>query len=83
MKPVEDMTAMEVCAVLVAREAAKLIGEEEIARLYDIHCAKLKKEIEAKNVKSVSAEFQKELLEAVKAEEAEVERRKAGEKSDQ
>ena len=41
--------------------------EEEIHRLYDIHCAKLKKEIEAKHVEEVSDEFKKELLASVRS----------------
>ena len=61
MKPVEEMNAMEVCAYLVAKTAGKEIGEDEIRRLYDIHCAKLKKELAEKNVGKVSDEFRKEL----------------------
>lgn len=66
MKPVEEMNAMEVCAYLVAITSKNAISEEEIRRLYDIHCAKLKKEIEAKHVEEVSAEFKKELLASVR-----------------
>ena len=61
MKPVEEMNAMEVCAYLVAMASRKEIGEDEIRRLYDIHCAKLKKELAEKNVGKVSDEFRKEL----------------------
>ena len=61
MKPVEEMNAMEVCAYLVAKASTKEIGEDEIRRLYDIHCAKLKKELAEKNVGKVSDEFRKEL----------------------
>ena len=61
MKPVEEMNAMEVCAYLVAKASRKEIGEDEIRRLYDIHCAKLKKELAEKNVGKVSDEFRKEL----------------------
>ena len=61
MKPVEEMNAMEVCAYLVAKTSRKEIGEDEIRRLYDIHCAKLKKELAEKNVGKVSDEFRKEL----------------------
>ena len=50
MKPVEEMNAMEVCAYLVAKASRKEIDEDEIRRLYDIHCAKLKKELAEKNV---------------------------------
>ena len=67
MKPVEEMNAMEVCAYLVAITSKNAISEEEIRRLYDIHCAKLKKEIEAKHVEEVSDEFKKELLASVRA----------------
>ena len=77
MKTIEEMNAMEVCAYLVAKTSEKLIGQGEIRRLYDIHCAKLKKEIEANAVKDVSAEFRKELLETVRAE---ARLREAGEK---
>lgn len=49
MKPVEEMNAMEVCAYLVAKASRKEISEDEIRRLYDIHCAKLKKELAEKN----------------------------------
>ncbi len=66
MKPVEEMNAMEVCAYLVAITSKNAISEEEIRRLYDIHCAKLKKEIEAKHVEEVSDEFKKELLASVR-----------------
>ena len=52
---------MEVCAYLVAKTSRKEIGEDEIRRLYDIHCAKLKKELAEKNVGKVSDEFRKEL----------------------
>ena len=61
MKPVEEMNAMEVCAYLVAKTAGKEIDDAEILRLYDIHCAKLKKELAEKNVGKVSDEFRKEL----------------------
>ena len=61
MKPVEEMNVMEVCAYLVAKASGKEIGEDEIRRLYDIHCAKLKKELAEKNVGNVSDEFRKEL----------------------
>ena len=61
MKPVEEMNAMEVCAYLVAKASRKEIGEDEIRRLYDIHCAKLKRELAEKNVGKVSDEFRKEL----------------------
>ena len=61
MKPVEEMNAMEVCAYLVAKTAGKEIDDAEIRRLYDIHCAKLKKELAEKNVGKVSDEFRKEL----------------------
>ena len=61
------MNAMEVCAYLVAITSKNAISEEEIHRLYDIHCAKLKKEIEAKHVEEVSDEFKKELLASVRA----------------
>ena len=67
MKPVEEMNAMEVCAYLVSITSKNAISEEEIHRLYDIHCAKLKKEIEAKHVEEVSDEFKKELLASVRA----------------
>ena len=67
MKPVEEMNAMEVCAYLVAITSKNAISEEEIRRLYDIHCAKLKKEIEAKHVEEVSDEFEKELLASVRS----------------
>ena len=63
MKPVEEMNAMEVCAYLVAKTAGKEIDDAEIKRLYDIHCAKLKKELAEKNVGKVSDEFRKELAE--------------------
>ena len=66
MKPVEEMNAMEVCAYLVAITSKNAISEGEIRRLYDIHCAKLKKEIEAKHVEEVSDEFKKELLASVR-----------------
>ena len=52
---------MEVCAYLVAKTAGKEIDDAEILRLYDIHCAKLKKELAEKNVGKVSDEFRKEL----------------------
>ena len=42
-------------------EEAKEIDDAEILRLYDIHCAKLKKELAEKNVGKVSDEFRKEL----------------------
>lgn len=61
MKPVEEMNATEVCAYLVAKTAGKEIDDAEIKRLYDIHCAKLKKELAEKNVGKVSDEFRKEL----------------------
>ena len=61
MKPVEEMNAMEVCAYLVAKASKKEIDDAEIRRLYDIHCAKLKKELAEKNVGKVSDEFRKEL----------------------
>lgn len=61
MKSVEEMNAMEVCAYLVAKTAGKEIDNAEIRRLYDIHCAKLKKELAEKNVGKVSDEFKKEL----------------------
>ena len=51
MKPVEEMNAMEVCAYLVAKASMKEISEDEIRRLYDIHCAKLKKEHAKKNAR--------------------------------
>ena len=51
MKPVEEMNAMEVCAYLVAKASRKEISEDEIRRLYDIHCAKLKKELAEKNAR--------------------------------
>ena len=54
MKPVEEMNAMEVCAYLVAKTAGKEIDDAEILRLYDIHCAKLKKELAEKNHAQVS-----------------------------
>ena len=54
---------MEVCAYLVAKTAGKEIDDAEIRRLYDIHCAKLKKERAEKNVGKVSDEFRKELAE--------------------
>ena len=63
MKPVEEMNAMEVCAYLVAKTSGKEIDDAEIHRLYDIHCAKLKKERAEKNVGKVSDEFRKELAE--------------------
>ena len=63
MKPVEEMNAMEVCAYLVAKTSGKEIDDAEIRRLYDIHCAKLKKELAEKNVGKVSDEFRKELAE--------------------
>ena len=63
MKPVEEMNAMEVCAYLVAKTSGKEIDDAEIHRLYDIHCAKLKKELAEKNVGKVSDEFRKELAE--------------------
>lgn len=52
---------MEVCAYLVAKTSGKEIGKDEIRRLYDIYCAKLKKELAEKNVGKVSDEFRKEL----------------------
>ena len=61
MKPVEEMNAMEVCAYLVAKSARGELAEDELNRLYDIHCAKLKKELAEKNVGKVSDEFRKEL----------------------
>lgn len=61
MKPVEEMNAMEVCAYLVARASRKEIGEDEIRRLYGVHCAKLKKELAERNVGEVSGEFREEL----------------------
>ena len=61
MKPVEEMNAMEVCAYLVAKASRREIGEDEIRRLYDVHCAKLKKELAERNVGEVSGEFRKEL----------------------
>ena len=61
MKPVEEMNAMEVCAYLVAKASRKEIDDAEIRRLYDIHCAKLKKELAEKNVGKVSDELRKEL----------------------
>ena len=61
MKSVEEMNAMEVCAYLVAKTAGKEIDDAEIHRLYDIHCAKLKKERAEKNVGKVSDEFRREL----------------------
>ena len=61
MKPVEEMNAMEVCAYLVAKTSGKEIDDAEIKRLYDIHCAKLKRELAEKNVGKVSDEFRKEL----------------------
>lgn len=61
MKPIEEMNAMEVCAYLVAKTSKRELGEDEIRRLYDIHCAKLKKELAEKNVGTVSDEFRKEL----------------------
>ena len=51
MKPVEEMNAMEVCVYLVAKASRKEISEDEIRRLYDIHCAKLKKELAKKNAR--------------------------------
>ena len=63
MKSVEEMNAMEVCAYLVAKTSGKEIDDAEIRRLYDIHCAKLKKERAEKNVGKVSDEFRKELAE--------------------
>ena len=63
MKSVEEMNAMEVCAYLVAKTSGKEIDDAEIRRLYDIHCAKLKKELAEKNVGKVSDEFRKELAE--------------------
>ena len=51
MKLVEEMNAMEVRAYLVAKASRKEISEDEIRRLYDIHCAKLKKELAEKNAK--------------------------------
>ena len=53
---------MEACAYLVAKTSRKEIGEDEIHRLYDIHCAKHKKELAEKNVGKVSDEFRKELV---------------------
>ena len=38
MKPIEEMNAMEVCAYLVAKTSKRELGEDEIRRLYDIHC---------------------------------------------
>lgn len=61
MKPVDEMNAMEVCTYLVAKSARGELGEDELNRLYDIHCAKLKKELAEKNVGKVSDEFRKEL----------------------
>ena len=61
MKPVEEMNAMEVCAYLVAKTSRKEIDNAEIHRLYDIYCAKFKKEFAEKNVGKVSDEFRKEL----------------------
>ena len=55
------MNAREVCAYLVAKASRKEISEDEIRRLYDIHCAKLKKELAKKNAGKVSDEFRKEL----------------------
>ena len=63
MKPVEEMNAMEVCAYLVAKTAGKEIDDAEILRLYDIHCAKLKKELAETNVGKVSGGFRKEVAE--------------------
>ena len=63
MKPVEEMNAMEVCAYLVAKTSGKEIDDAEIHRLYDIYCAKHKKELAEKNVGKVSDEFRKELAE--------------------
>ena len=65
MKPVEEMNAMEVCAYLVAKASRRELGKDEIRRLYDIHCAKLKKELAEKNVGKISDEFRKELAEDV------------------
>lgn len=61
MKPVDEMNAMEVCAYLVAKASRREIGEDEIRRLYDVHCAKLKKELAERNVGRVSDGFRKEL----------------------
>lgn len=61
MKPIEEMNAMEVCAYLVAKASRRELDEDEIRRLYDIHCAKLKRELAEKNVGKVSDEFRKEL----------------------
>lgn len=61
MKPVDEMNAMEVCAYLVAKASRREIGEDEIRRLYDVHCAKLKKELAERNVGGVSDGFRKEL----------------------
>lgn len=61
MKTVEEMNAMEVCAYLVAKASRKEIGEDEIRRLYDVHCAKLKKELAERRVGEVSEDFRKEL----------------------
>ena len=52
---------MEVCAYLVAKTSRKEIDNAEIHRLYDIYCAKFKKEFAEKNVGKVSDEFRKEL----------------------
>lgn len=65
MKQIEEMNAMEVCAYLVAKTSRRELDEDEIRRLYDIHCAKLKKELAEKNVGKVSDEFRKELAEDV------------------
>ena len=62
MKPVEEMNAMEVCAYLVAKSSKGLLGKDELVRLYDLHCAKLKAELNAGGTKAVSEDFKRELL---------------------
>ena len=79
MKSIEEMNAMEVCAYLVAKSARNAISEEESHRLYNIHCAKLKKEIEANHVEEISDEFKRELYAPVNGADEKPKNQKDGE----